>query len=71
MARNNLVIIFVVIAAILAICVLTKGNNKPEKYRRMQQLPEPIAQAQAQPAPQPAPQPVPSMAGAAFVHARP
>jgi hypothetical protein len=67
MARNNLVIIFVVIAAILAICVLTKGNNKAEKYRRMQQLPEPIAQAQAQPAPQP----VPSMAGAAFVHARP
>ena len=69
MARNNLVIIFVVIAAILAICVFTKGDNKPEKYRRMQQPPQAPPQAQAQPQPQP--QPVPSMAGAAFVHARP
>ncbi len=65
MARNNLVIIFVVIAAILAICALTK-EKKPERYRRMEQpVQQPIQQ------PQPSPQPVPSMAGAAFVHARP
>jgi len=67
MARNNLVIIFIVIAAILAICALTK-EKKPEGYRRMEQ---PLAQQVPVQQPQAAPQPVPSMAGAAFVHARP
>jgi hypothetical protein len=69
MARNNLVIIFVVIAAILAICALTK-EKKPEGYRRMEQ-PIPVQQQVPVQQPQPLPQPVPSMAGAAFVHARP